>query len=148
MKRNIELLTRVRDHIVAHPESHDQNWWGRLGEGATVLEVDNGLFVVEPSCGTAACVAGWACLLNGDKPAVSKYYLPDGPDYVAYSQVQSKSGKYHHIKVRARKLLGISRYEADVLFEYSRTYDEVLDILALLIGGRGLSSLNLTDPDE
>lgn len=44
MKRNIELLTETMQHILDHPEQHDQD-----------------AFV----CGTAACFCGRAALLSG-----------------------------------------------------------------------------------
>jgi hypothetical protein len=50
-KPNAELAYRVLDHIDAHPEQWNQ-----------------GLWVTKVECGTAACFAGWACLLSGEKP--------------------------------------------------------------------------------
>lgn len=44
---NTELMIKVRDHIVAHPEQHDQATWAEKTE-----------------CGTTACVAGWALILG------------------------------------------------------------------------------------
>ena len=47
----VELREAVAAHIEAHPELHDQTSWG---SGSA-----------DPSCGTACCVAGWACHLGG-----------------------------------------------------------------------------------
>lgn len=43
---NVKLLLKVRDHILAHPETYNQANW----------------------CGTASCFAGHALLLSGNKP--------------------------------------------------------------------------------
>jgi hypothetical protein len=69
---NVELAEKVLDQITKHPETHDQRYY-------TGYDVD---------CGTSACVAGWAVLLdhrttisiedgdlNWDSP-VSPAYLP------------------------------------------------------------------------
>jgi hypothetical protein len=45
---NTGLLRAVLAHIDAHPELHDQR-----------------AFDTRTECGTAHCVAGWACLLSG-----------------------------------------------------------------------------------
>ena len=47
----LALRLAVADHIEAHPELHDQSEWG---DGSA-----------DPACGTACCVAGWACHLGG-----------------------------------------------------------------------------------
>lgn len=45
------LRLAVADHLEAHPDLHDQGWWG---DGSA-----------DPACGTACCVAGRACHLGG-----------------------------------------------------------------------------------
>lgn len=56
--RNFELIKRVRDHIVIHPEQHVQTTW--VQTLWTFKEDD-----VYVACGTTACVAGWACIFDG-----------------------------------------------------------------------------------
>jgi hypothetical protein len=51
---NAELAYKVLDHIDAHPQQWRQGWW-----------------FTELDCGTAACFAGWACVLSGYKPHVA-----------------------------------------------------------------------------
>ena len=46
MKRNVDLLQKVMQHIIDHPEQHEQ-------------------MVFISDCGTAACFAGWAGLFSG-----------------------------------------------------------------------------------
>ena len=45
---NVPLLTKVLDHITANPKEWNQR-----------------VFVREATCGTAACVAGWAVIMTG-----------------------------------------------------------------------------------
>jgi len=47
---NQELAKKVLDHILAHPEEHDQSTWG-----------------IKAECGTVACIAGWTCILAGQE---------------------------------------------------------------------------------
>lgn len=48
---NIPLLIKVRDKIASTPEAYDQETYGRKDDAAP--------------CGTAACIAGWTCVLGG-----------------------------------------------------------------------------------
>jgi hypothetical protein len=57
--RNIELLEKTMQFINDHEDKHDQNVWFRLD--------DNRGKAVTKTCETAACFAGWACLLSGYK---------------------------------------------------------------------------------
>ena len=50
-KPNAELAYRVLDRIDAQPELWRQAW-----------------YFTRTECGTAACFAGWACLLSGEEP--------------------------------------------------------------------------------
>ncbi len=51
------LRAAVAAHIEAHPELHAQSQWG---DGSP-----------DPACGTACCVAGWACHLGGGTHGMS-----------------------------------------------------------------------------
>lgn len=50
---NFALLRRIIKKLETNPESYDQTYWGRYEHEAT--------------CGTAACIAGWAANLDGKK---------------------------------------------------------------------------------
>lgn len=54
---NTELLLKVANAIEKYPELYDQETYGDV-------EVNN------TSCGTTACIAGWACALEGYYPTV------------------------------------------------------------------------------
>lgn len=104
MARNTELLEQVMQHITDHPEQHDQLLWVN-------------------QCGTAACFAGWAVILDGwtvlhdedaCEPWVSKptHWYPQEP-----------------ISRRAVRLLGLTSVEAHKLFEP----DNSREMLALMV---------------
>ena len=50
MTVNKDLLHRVMDEILAHPEQHAQGTWA-----------------TRTACGTAYCFAGFACVLSGEQ---------------------------------------------------------------------------------
>ena len=95
-KLNIELFKKIRDKIASVPTAYDQEEFGRPEESAP--------------CGTACCIAGWACVLGGALPL----------DVVRHAAIADplnrEKGLYKLIPKRAAKLLGVSRQEADVLF--------------------------------
>lgn len=115
---NAELMWRVLDQIDAYPELWDQGYW------FTVTD-----------CGTAACVAGWACLLSGDKPFPLLGKLEDLPvgEQVSYVDVQ---GWTRLARVRAQELLGITEDQADALFHYENTRDVLGRLVAEIFGPR------------
>jgi hypothetical protein len=82
----------VLAQIEAEPEHHDQAYW----------IVDKG------TCGTAACMAGWACVLAGDVP--TRGYVEDCSRYSAaaswwaYDHVES-NGVVVDAETRANELL-------------------------------------------
>lgn len=116
---NLELLQQVRDKILADPEQHDQAEWLLVSPGPE-------------HCLTAACVAGWACLLAGDEPAINRSN-PRFDDHLWVGWVIDSGGKEHLVPVRARKLLGLTRYQAENLFVTAQRRDTVLDLLDQLI---------------
>lgn len=114
---NKELAEKVRDQIVDHPETHNQERWMHR------IEQDSGSY-----CQTTGCAAGWAVVLGDPsaKPVFrgldsSSVVLPDGTGR-GYSEY-------------AAELLGIDDDLAEYLFNVHRTVDEVLDVLNVIIDG-------------
>jgi hypothetical protein len=112
-------LIRLRTQLAEHPESHDQNLWFHLtwrhpgdDEGALAVVREG---VDSWVCATAACAAGWACLLAGDSPTSD-------------STVSTPAG-LTTADVRGRELLGLDHDEAAELFSEENTSDEVLDFI-------------------
>lgn len=81
-KPNAELAWRVLDHIDAHSEQHNQSLW-----------------MMNAPCGTVACLAGWACLLSGDRPVEDEDGDIDHEVWVG--------GDIRGVGERAAELLGI-----------------------------------------
>lgn len=116
---NAELAYRVLDQIDAHPELHRQRWW------LTVAD-----------CGTAACFAGWACILSGDEPVIPF----DGEPGDEFSHVRTADTKIH-VGDHARALLGLDssvegRDRAAELFFDDNTREDLHRIVAEVFGPR------------
>lgn len=62
---NIDLLTRVRDHILEKPRRLTMGAWVQHKTSHTSKYLsDSGKLEKFAPCGTAACIAGWACVLE------------------------------------------------------------------------------------
>lgn len=93
---NIELFKQIREKIANTPIAYDQTRWGRREIAAP--------------CGTAACIAGWACVLS-DSVSLMTVQLA-GPSAVVYTS----GGGSVDIPAIAQQVLGLSEEEADMLF--------------------------------
>lgn len=142
MARNIELLTEVRDLIEADQSKLNMNYWVSIP--ADTVEFNDGT-TAKVSCGTTACIAGWAVQLNGDKLLVNEYSDFEGDKYLA-EQCVARNGRVIDISHRAEKLLGLSNYEADVLF--GGTNEVALPMLNTLINGESLDNWYGDDDDD
>lgn len=111
---NAELAYRVLDHIDAHPEQWNQRWW------FTQLE-----------CGTAACFAGWACILSGDQPRVT-----DADDEGEFSTVIRPDGLLDNVEDRAEALLGLDDRRSSMLFFALNSREDLGQYVANIFGPR------------
>lgn len=105
--RNAELLERVMQHIDDHPELHEQWHWFN-------------------ECGTAACFAGWTCLLGGLKKA-------DG--YSSRVELSKRPLDSAAARDAACQLLGLDDDEAELLFHAGNTRDELRLMVKDLVNG-------------
>lgn len=114
---NLHLLTRVRDHIRAHPEQHDQFYWVRKSE-----------------CGTTGCIAGWAVLLNGDALEPGKHFSGEHDvSTMDYALMDNRDTISHF----AQQLLGLSYSQREQLFlSDNKEALEYLDDLIVRAGGQ------------
>lgn len=108
---NIELMTKVRDHVVAHPEQHDQSMWA-----------------VKTECGTTACAAGWTLLLGN--PEVAREYA-DEEVFTFAGVVRRLYGR--SVVGAAVDLLGIDMSQADMLFVQAVTREGAVAVMNELI---------------
>lgn len=65
---NVELLEKVKRHILAKPKRLYMPFVVVRKERHPRLEINYGKSRGYAECGTAACIAGWTCLLSGIKP--------------------------------------------------------------------------------
>ena len=143
MARNIELLTKVRDLVIKTPDRLEMGSWGTVAED--LVEFDDG-HKAKVSCGTTACVAGWAVQLHGYKFIVDAENRElDGAYFV--TDCVAGNGRVMDIDEKARKLLGLTPEEADFLF-LDVGNDEVVDVLNDFIAGKTLAEITGYDPDE
>lgn len=128
---NRELAQKIYDTITAKPELWDQHTWAAFNDQPT--DADE---IVEGSCGTTMCLAGWACHLSGEKIDWANGEMQDGK-WVAH---RLKSGE--QVEERATQLLDIDWEDAGWLF-YAYDEEQALSRLKQVIeNGR------VTDPYE
>lgn len=89
---NLPLLRKVLAQIDQHPEEWNQQEW-----------------FTETACGTAACVAGHACLMSGDKPGGDEC-----PTTGVVITVNTADGSVLGVQERAQSLLGLTDGECDM----------------------------------
>lgn len=131
--RNIVALKAVRDLIKKHPEKHDQEQW--VNVPADLVKFNDGGTALA-TCGTSACVAGWAVAMAGGKYLINRGCHEAREGVYAPHRVVDPVGNAHLIEVYAAKVLGLTDKEADILFEATNSREEVLDMLKALIKGR------------
>src|SRR6185369_5102243 len=65
----VEKLLQVKQHILVEPNRLCMMDWVRKGRGLhdykNGLSAYSGKVALNPPCGTAACIGGWVCILNG-----------------------------------------------------------------------------------
>lgn len=154
-QRNIELLKKVREEVRRDQRRKNKRVamadWFRFpvlrekADQTLVITVDD----VPNSCGTTACVAGWAALLHGDKivfeiPSqtyIEAYCTPSST--LTYSAIIARNGvRMPSMQDRGQKLLGLTWQEADFLF--TRPDDQALWALNKFIAGWSLERMEGT----
>ena len=167
---NIELAERVLRNILTFPEEHNQDNWFEVvnpdilpGEGfeSTVNE-DGSAFesyqitvnsMKEGSCGTSACVAGWAALEEGWKVKYKQHFVPDG-NFSPLYDVYNPAGELVQADVRGpefeeagQEALGISASDANILFFTMDEREAIVSLYSLVKAG-SIHALSLWDVAE
>lgn len=88
---NIGLLKKIREKIITTPVAYDQSVYARREETSP--------------CGTAACIAGWACVLSGAMDTKELRRRERSNPYL-----------FETIASTARWHLGLTEDEAEILF--------------------------------
>ncbi|MGB3483983.1 MAG: hypothetical protein WBB07_17425 [Mycobacterium sp.] len=117
--RNVELLERTMQHIDDHPELHDQADWAN-------------------SCGTAACFAGWSALLAFGTSVLDGY----GFELPAPFNDRLPNGNHPRMSIQAARLLGLTKAEAETLFDANNTRDMLRLMVKDLANGDDLRELD------
>lgn len=107
----VALLSKVFDHITAHPDEHNQAEWAVLTNAS--------------SCGTAMCIAGHAVVMAGHE----LYFQGDRAFYVKPPHLDQT------IAGAAQNSLGLTRRNAEVLFSGGNTLDDLWDIVSAITDG-------------
>lgn len=114
---NTAFARQVLEHIEAHPEEWDQGSWGRR------IGTSN-------ACGTAYCFAGHAVRMAHPNAV---FLFGEGTSTTDKARDVSIPGNgIIAIRFEAMKLLDLSTYACDVLFEASNTLDHLRDYVAQL----------------
>lgn len=90
-KLNIELLKAIREKIATTPEAYDQSVFARRS--------------VTAPCRTAACIAGWACVLSG---------VMDAEELIR--RERANGAEFQSIEIIAKGALCIDDDDAETLF--------------------------------
>lgn len=130
---NRENARAVHTQIMLKPETHDQNHW--IKESQT-----------EETCGTTACVAGWAGLLDPNNTVTREQITSwDGTVWWTANIRHSETGELLDPRTAGLVALGFSTLEAyddmpdehweaaEWLFAAERTRTEILDQLAYIV---------------
>lgn len=135
---NVDLLVETLAHIEVEQGHWNQEHWGHAPisdelflelKGREEWDVDGYTLVHEDEvtpCGTAYCLAGWACVLSGEKLQWKLH-----PERYVYADRTVAGVK---IPERANELLGLSRdrnvgYSAvGDLFSPNRTIDQLYEL--------------------
>jgi hypothetical protein len=107
--KNYPLLRKTMEHIEAHPEEHDQDYWGLM-----------------TACGTVMCFAGHAAVFDGATPIWAQTPSDRYPEMDAVRGVDGPV----RVEQYAGRALGLTEKEADDLFWGADDIDDVRKIVA------------------
>lgn len=144
--RNVPMLLAVLAHILEHQETWDQaNWYSYPGLETAELTVES----EASECKTSYCFAGWTAVLDGVPPPPLKMkgdwgITPDketvGMTYqgLGGGRASGIPGGTVDVADYARTVLGLSRSEANHLFDGNNTLLQVTDYVRQLVNGEEL----------
>ena len=115
---NVQLLEQVMGHIEAYPEQHNQR-----------------AFFSRNECGTAGCVAGWACLLSGLKPSQDRWWTSSQRGWDSQTHIL-EDGSF--VQDKAQELLNLDDYDAGILFAAGNSKEEIKCMVKHLSNGEHL----------
>lgn len=123
-----EMAAAVAEQIRKEPHRHMQMTWRTLDEyGPSNITLIDGVQTVEATCQTAACVAGWASALAGDRLIIKNH-----------SMCMTSTGLSSYRR-RGQELLGLDSDDAGWLFAGDNSRATVLYALDELARGQTIS---------
>lgn len=132
---NVERLRAVLDHIKTLPDAVALNLSDTSNYGEPMWDQHKWIAVpdntmIEGSCGTSGCFAGWAVMLF-----VPEFKLdPDYKDLAMFHNI-IVDGESIPIERLARELLDLNGFEADALFDYGNELDDLEAVINKIIAG-------------
>lgn len=150
---NIPLAEEVLRSIIGHPEEHDQSTWFEVTDYEKLPKIDlsrdqtedaaeesvtvtvQGM--LEGSCGSTACIAGWAALLSGWKVRTTKITWDDGSEDVESIAVSPEGTQQRgsvDFEDEGGELLGLDHDDAHFLF-YNTAGEQAIVVLYGYIKG-------------
>lgn len=124
--RGLPLLKYILDGIESGELNHRQDKWG-------YAPMDDER---QPElCNSAYCVAGWAAKLTG---ASFQFYRSTEGDYYFATLVHTPDGQYEKVSDYARQVLQLTDDDADVLFWWHNSYEQLRMFEKLLDEGISL----------
>jgi len=114
LRESHELFNKIADIIDFQPMKYNQSTWGesatRFEDGDGLIAWDNfnidGEYIErgvddlkeenrkDDACGTAACVAGWACLLSGYHPTLVEGNVEEQDTYGDSNLIKKYGGRF------------------------------------------------------
>lgn len=143
-KYNLELLRKVRA-VINQEAIHNQGVWSatsietlnRVVQNSNDDKPGGSAGLLQVSCPTAACVAGWAATLSGAKMLVDSSDYESarrfGQDFVTASACLTADGRTQAISDYGRELLGLDWVESSMLFSGENSHETVMEMLDELI---------------
>jgi hypothetical protein len=139
---NAELLDEILAFITAHPQTWEQEDWYRVvdqktGESAYISRVNE--YEEVNSCGTSFCFAGHVALHEG-------FPLPPKQNSGYWQRVVKFEDGHTDVEEAsefATKVLGLTTWQADELFDPTNTLDDLKIMVELLKGGHDTDDMYL-----
>jgi hypothetical protein len=116
--RGLPLLAYILDNVENGTLPFNQKKWGK-----------------RDTCNTSYCVAGWAAVLTGASMEFTRSKV-DG--YYYATSCMTPNGHFSEISGYARKVLGLSESDSDILFWWSNSFEDLRMFQKLLEGGISL----------
>lgn len=130
---NVDALRRELEFVTAEPDRWDQGQWIDVPYDVLAGTAAPG---VDWTCGTTACLAGWAALHAGCEPYVEHHGggsedFDHDPDLVRVVE----TGEVHSVRDFARRRFGITYDQANLLFNGACTLLDLWEFAHALTDG-------------